>query len=125
MLLEETRPLRRLMLLNKFLDREIKILSMEQSLQESTQEQLNRSQREYFLREQLKVIQAELGEDSDSEIDEYRERILKIGFDKEIEEKLLKEVSRRHSRTAPPRPLFCAIILTFALNCPGKRPPKK
>ncbi|HHU23179.1 MAG TPA: endopeptidase La [Clostridiales bacterium] len=94
MLLEETRPLRRLMLLNKFLDREIKILSMEQSLQESTQEQLNRSQREYFLREQLKVIQAELGEDSDSEIDEYRERILKIGFDKEIEEKLLKEVSR-------------------------------
>jgi ATP-dependent Lon protease len=93
MLLEETRPLKRLMLLNKLLDREIQILTMEQNLQESTQEQLNKSQREYFLREQLKVIQAELGEDSD-EIDEYREKILRLGLDKEIEEKLLKEVSR-------------------------------
>jgi len=93
MLLEEIRPLKRLMLLNKLLDREIKILTMEHNLQESTQEQLTKSQREYYLREQLKVIQAELGEDAD-EIDEYREKILKLGLNKEIEEKLLKEVSR-------------------------------
>ena len=95
-LLEELRPQKRLALLNGMLKREIEVLTLEQSLQESTQDLMAKSQKDYFLREQLKVIQAELGEADDSftEIDEYRKKILSLRFDKEIEEKLLKEVSR-------------------------------
>ena len=95
-LLEELRPKKRLMLLNGMLKREIDILTLEQSLQDSTQELMAKSQKDFFLREQLKVIQAELGEGEDSvtEIDEYRRKIHVIGFEKDIEEKLLKEVSR-------------------------------
>ena len=95
-LLEEVHPVRRLSLLNTYLTRENNILSLEQSIQEETQEIVNQSQKEYYLREQLKVIQSELGEGDDSvaEIDSYRQKIQAIGFQEEIEEKLLKEVAR-------------------------------
>lgn len=66
----------------------------EQELAEATNEQMNRSQREYYLREQMKVIQHELGEDGDDEIYEYREKIAELHLPEEIEKKLYKEVSR-------------------------------
>ena len=95
-ILEEAHPVRRLAKLNKILVRELDILSLEQSIQESAQEQINKSQKDYYLREQLKAIQAELGEGDDSieELDEYNTRIQKLELTKETEEKLLKEVSR-------------------------------
>ena len=94
-LLEELRPSRRLSALCRMLTRELSLLSIERELNESTQEAMNRNQREYFLREQMKIIQSELGEDdTPQELDDYRGRILATGFDDETEEKLLKEVSR-------------------------------
>ncbi len=96
MILEELRPVRRLGLVNNMLRREISVLSLEQEIHEKTQTQMAQSQKDFYLREQLKVIQAELGEGEDpgSELQEYQEKIQAIGFPKETEEKLLKEVFR-------------------------------
>ncbi len=95
-LLEEIRPVRRLSLLNTYLTRENNILALEQSIQEETQEVVNQNQKEYYLREQMKVIQNELGEGEDAatELETYRQKILAVGFDEETEGKLLKEVAK-------------------------------
>ena len=96
-ILEELRPVRRLELVEKMLSREINILSLEKEIEEGTKEEMNRSQRDYYLREQLKVIQRELGEgveEGPEEIDEYREKIKALSLPKEAEEKLLKELGR-------------------------------
>ncbi len=95
-LLEELQPLHRVQLLNRFLAREIAVLSIEQDLAERTHDQMSKSQKEFFLREQLKLIQAELGEfdDSTEDFHEYRKKIYSLKLSEEITEKLLKEVSR-------------------------------
>ena len=66
-------------------------------MQGKVRDQLTRSQRDYFLREQLKVIQQELGEESsggDSEMEEYHQKIEAAHLDPAVSEKLLKELSR-------------------------------
>ena len=93
-LLEEVYPSRRLTLLNKLLNNELDILAIEKELNDATQEQVNRSQREYYLREEMKIIQAELGEDSLDDVEEYREKISALPVSEETRAKLLKEVSR-------------------------------
>jgi ATP-dependent Lon protease len=72
------------------------LLGVEHDLSERTQEQVNRSQREYYLREQLKVIQSELGDGGDQpqEMDEYRKRLMALKLPPETEQRLLKEVTR-------------------------------
>lgn len=94
-LLEELRPSRRLARLCQLVQREITLQGIERDISESTQEQMNRNQREYYLREQMKVIQSELGEDdTPQELDEYRSRIRELHLAEDVEKKLLKEVSR-------------------------------
>ena len=96
-ILEELRPVRRLERLNQILRREVEILGLEQDMQSKVREHMSRGQRDYYLREQLKVIQSELGEGEgagDSEIAEYRTAISKAKLPKEVMEKLLKEVGR-------------------------------
>ena len=94
-LLEELYPSRRLMLLGKLLSREIEILNIEKELNEATQEQVNRGQREYYLREELKLIQSELGGESEAEeADTYRAGIEALPVSAEIREKLLKELGK-------------------------------
>ena len=69
-------------------------MTIEQELSNSTAEQMNKNQREYYLREELKIIQKELGdgEDAGDDAGEYKNRILALNLaDKETEEKLLKE----------------------------------
>ena len=61
-ILEELRPVRRLERLNQILRREVEILGLEQDMQSKVREHMSRGQRDYYLREQLKVIQSELGE---------------------------------------------------------------
>ncbi len=96
LVLEELRPLRRIALVNRMLRREIDILELEQSIHNSTNEQLNRAQREMFLREQLKAIQAELGEGDafGDDVEEYRKAVANAGLPAEVEAKLFKEVAR-------------------------------
>lgn len=94
-ILEELRPVRRLEKLSQALGREMAILELEHSIQGKVREHLADNQRDYYLREQLKVLQNELGEgDGDNEIREYRERIASAKLPQEVEEKLLKEVDR-------------------------------
>lgn len=101
-LLEELKPLSRIQLLNRFLAREIAVMSIEQDLNERTQEQMSKSQKEFFLREQMKVIQSELGEYDDSyeEYQEYRKKIEALRLAPEIHEKLMKELSRMMKQPA-------------------------
>ena len=92
-ILEELRPVRRL----ENLRREVEILELEQEMQGKVRDQLTRSQRDYVLREQLKVLQHELGEDQqggDQELYDYRRQIEKAKLPVEVKEKLEKELRR-------------------------------
>ena len=95
-LLEQTRPSRRLTLLSKMLLHETSVLGLQHQLEEAAQDRLNQTQQEYLLREQMKIIQAELGEadDPDSESTAYREKIQALHLPEESEQRLLKEVDR-------------------------------
>ena len=94
-LLEELYPSRRLALLARLLTREIEILNIEKELNDATQEQVNRGQREYFLREELKLIQSELGTDGEGDdADTYRAKIQALPVSDEIRDKLLKELGK-------------------------------
>lgn len=93
--LEERYPSRRLTLLAKLLNRELDVMTIEKELNDATQETLNQNQREYYLREQMKIIQNELGEGGQTDdIDDYRTRIKALPVTEEIREKLLKELGR-------------------------------
>ena len=94
-ILEELRPLRRLEKLHRLLEREVEILSLDAEIQSKAREQMNDNQREYYLREQMKAIQNELGEgEGADELEEYRDRIAKATLPDEVREKLNKELGR-------------------------------
>ena len=96
-ILEELRPVRRLEKLCHSLRREVEILELEQEMQNKVRDQLTRNQRDYVLREQVKVLQQELGEDQqggDQELDDYRRQIGKAKLPEEVKQKLEKEVRR-------------------------------
>ncbi len=96
-LLEENYLFHRLQLLYEILCKETHILEMEKDIQERTQESIDRGQREYFLREQLRVISGQLKEEtgeSDEDADSYIERICALELPQDSENKLLKEASR-------------------------------
>ena len=81
-----------------YLMKENQVLDIKQSFQEQLREQIDKNQKEYVLREQLKLIQAELGDSSPvSEADEYEAKLDKLNIPKESKEKLLKEINRFRS----------------------------
>lgn len=93
-ILEVFDPLERLELLILFLEKEFEILSLETEIRSKVRERMEANQEDYYLREQLKVIQEELGDDSIDEAEEYRTKIEALSAPKEIKDKLFKEVSR-------------------------------
>ena len=93
-ILQEYDPLKRLERLAILLDSEAELLRTEARIHQRVREQIDENQKEYYLREQIKVIQGELGMDSADEVEEYYAKIAKASLPKEIEEKLLKEVAR-------------------------------
>ncbi len=93
--LEQLHPVKRLELAVKVLNSEIEIMKIEGDIAEKVQAAVNKSQKDYYLREQLKVIHEELGEENeDAEFFEYEQKILKLNLEKETEEKLLKELRK-------------------------------
>ena len=93
--LEQLHPVKRLELALKILNSEIEIMKIEGDIAEKVQGAMNKAQRDYYLREQIKVIHQELGEeDDDAEFDEYERKIIALNLEQEAEEKLLKELSR-------------------------------
>ena len=92
-LLNQLHPAKRLFRCNRLMDRELDILGIEEEMQDKAQESMNKDQRDYYLREQMKAIREELGEEED-DADEYEKRVKALKLDPEVEEKLLKEVKR-------------------------------
>ena len=93
-ILSEYDKFKRTMLAIELMNKEIKIVKLEGAIKRKTNAKIDESQREYFLREQLKIIQNELGTDSQSESEELNEQILAKHFPKEVESKLLKELAK-------------------------------
>lgn len=78
-----------------FINREIRILEIEQNISSKTQQKVERNMKETILREKMKTIEEELGAKSeDKEVNEYREKIKKARMPKEVEEKAVKELKR-------------------------------
>ncbi len=94
-ILEELRPVRRLEKLHRLLEREVEVLSLDNQMQNKAREQMAGHQRDYFLREQMKAIQNELGEGEDAgEVEEYRQKIAQAKLPGLVREKLNKELGR-------------------------------
>ncbi len=104
-ILDDLVPTSRLEKLCAILVREIELLRLENDISVKVQEQIDEGQRDYYLREQLKVISSELngGISPEEEIDEFRYKIYKLHFPQDIEEKLLRECDRLE-RMSPQSP---------------------
>lgn len=92
--LEELHPAKRLQLVNEILVHELDVLTLEIEMEQKVRDRVGHVQRDMVLREQLKVLKHELGEDGDEEIDEYAAKIQQLHLCEEVEKKLLKEVDR-------------------------------
>ena len=93
-ILEELRPVRRLERLCQALGRELEILAVEQQLHDKVRESIGENQRDYYLREQLKAIQSELGQGEGDELADYHRAIAQAKLPAEVAEKLEREVDR-------------------------------
>ncbi|MBL7032433.1 MAG: endopeptidase La [Nitrospira sp.] len=95
-LLEEEDPLERLKKISEILNREVELLLVQQKIQSDVKGEIDKTQREYFLREQLKAIQKELGEidEKTEEIMDLREKIEKAKMPEKVEKEAIKQINR-------------------------------
>ena len=95
-LLETIDVEQRLKLVSTFLARQIEILELKGKIQSEVKSEMDKTQREYILREQLKAIQRELGEDDpqQAEINELREKVESAGMPEEVRTRAIKEIDR-------------------------------
>ena len=94
-MLGQLNPVKRLELAVKLLRREVEMLKLETEIQERTRANIDQNQKDYYLREQIRVLRDELGEgDDESEFSTYEKQILKLNLPEESEQKLLKDLSR-------------------------------
>ena len=95
-ILEVIDPVARLNRVNELLSKELELSAMQAKIQTQAKEEMGKTHREYFLREQLKAIQTELGEidEKTKEIEEFRAKIAKAKIPKEVEKEAEKQLSR-------------------------------
>src|SRR6266545_2819546 len=95
-ILNQIDPIERLRKAYMLLARQLELLKLRQKIQQDTKEVLDQSQREYFLREQMRVIRRELGEDEDSDdpIDELRRKIAELNAPDYVKEQATHELRR-------------------------------
>lgn len=93
---------RRLEILIQMIYAEVDILEVEKNINDKVKSQINKSQKEYYLREQIKAIRDELGEEEaqEDEIEEMRQQLHELNLDKKIEKKVSNEIDR-YSRLSP------------------------
>ena len=86
----------RLNKVGEFLGKEVEVLTMQQKIQFAAQEEMTKTQKEYFLREQLKAIQKELGDidEKTEEINEFKKKIADVKMPNEVEKEALKQLDR-------------------------------
>ena len=95
-LLELIDPVERLKKVNELLSREVELSSMQAKIQSDVKDEISKSQRDYFLREQVRVIHKELGDDDGKlrEIDDYRRKIRRAKMSKNADKEALKQLKR-------------------------------
>ncbi len=94
-LLDQTHPGKRLDLIVKLLAQEIDTMAIELDIQAKARASMDQNQRDYYLREQMRAIREELGEDDEAaECDEYKAKIAALHLEQDAEKKLLKDVDR-------------------------------
>src|SRR5579872_4812392 len=106
-------PKDRLEMLSGILTKEINILELERKIQNRVRKQMEKSQREYFLKEQMKAIQQELGEKDErtAEVDEYRKKIEEANLPEKVKEKALEELGRLEKM--PPMVAEAVVVRTY------------
>ena len=109
-ILELDHTLARLKAFERLFTRELEIAKIERKITSKVRQSIDKSQKEFYLREQLKAIHEELGDDAD-EIDELTRVIKGKGLPKDVEEKVLKEISRL-DKVNPSSPDY-SIILNY------------
>lgn len=97
-ILEILDPIERLRRVNDIVAREIEIFTMQARIRDVTKDEINRNQKEYFLREQIKAIKNELGEDSsdvlEDDFTEFKNKIHNCKMPEEVEKEALKQLAR-------------------------------
>ncbi|HXB20620.1 MAG TPA: endopeptidase La [Candidatus Solibacter sp.] len=95
-ILETSDVYRRLLAVNKHLAKELEVQQLRTKIQTEVQDQVQQSQREYYLREQMKAIQKELGEQDEAsrDVEELRQKIEAAGMPEEVKKEALKELTR-------------------------------
>lgn len=95
-ILEAFDPEDRLEILNEILNKEIEILTIEQDINIKVRSQINKTQREYYLKEQMRAIQEELGQDEaiEDEIENWMDQLKKLKLTPKVNEKVEKEIKR-------------------------------
>ena len=95
-ILEETNPVQRLRLVNELLAKELEVSTVQAKIQNDAKEEMSRSQREYFLREQIHALQKELGDPDEraQEIDELVKKLKKTKMPKVVRKEAKKQLSR-------------------------------
>lgn len=89
-----------LVLLADYLTKEVQVAEIQEKIRNNARESMNRSQKEFYLREQLKAIKQELGEDDLEEIEDMRERLSALEVSDEIKKEIGRQINRLE-RTAP------------------------
>lgn len=117
-LLEETVATERLRLLAEYLEQESQITALAKKISEEVRKNIDKAQKEYYLREQLKVIHNELGDDLE-EADVLHDKIIAKHLPKEIEEKVLHDLQRM-TKTSPSSPEYTVLAgyLDWVVNLP-------
>ena len=95
-ILETSDVHRRLLAINRHLAKELEVQQLRNKIQTEVQDQVQQSQREYYLREQMKAIQKELGEQDEAQrdVEELRQKIEAAGMPEEVKKEALKELGR-------------------------------
>lgn len=117
-LLECARTVDRLKKIDKLLNDELEIMRLERKINSAVRQNIDKNQKEYYLREQLKAIHSELGDDGE-ERDELEEKIKAKGMPEEAESKALKELSRMsRMQTSSPDYNVLRVYLDWMLDIP-------
>jgi ATP-dependent Lon protease len=118
-LLEENTLIEKLQAVAKALDREIALLELKGKIESAAQQEMSDAQRQYYLRQQLKAIQDELGEGEKPEAGELRNRIAKANLPEQIGTAITREVDRMERMTpASPEYQMIRTYIDWALDVP-------
>ncbi|MBI3980913.1 endopeptidase La [Candidatus Microgenomates bacterium] len=121
-LLETSDVRKRLDKVNELLAKEVKLLEIERKISVKTQQRLDKSVREAMLRERLKTIEKELGEDENKEFKELHEKMKKAKLPSEIEEKVAKEIARLEQMSSyNPEASYIRTYLDWVLDLPWSK----